>query len=82
MLKTYEAIYEDGKLRWVREQPVGRRMKVMVTVLENEPDAQTVAAGKEIWRRSKGCVTPGKSIEEIDAYIRRIRAEWEREWDA
>jgi hypothetical protein len=82
MLKTYEAIYEDGKLRWVREQPAGRRMKVMVTVLEDEPDARTLAARKEIWQRSKGCVKPGKSIEEIDADIRQMRAEWEREWDA
>ncbi|MFH1112965.1 MAG: hypothetical protein V1792_03505 [Pseudomonadota bacterium] len=82
MLKTYEAIYEDGKLRWVREQPLGRSMRVMVTVLEEEPDALTVARRKEIWRQSKGCIKPGKSIEEIDADILRMRAEWEREWDA
>lgn len=82
MFKTYEAVYEDGRLIWVREQPDRRRMKVMVTVLEDEPDAQTLSGRKAIWQRSKGCVSPGKSIEEIDADIRQMRAEWEREWDA
>ena len=40
MLKSYEAVYEEGKLRWVREQPPAKRMKVIVTVLEEETDTQ------------------------------------------
>jgi hypothetical protein len=81
MLKSYEAVYEDGKLRWIREQPVSKRMRVIVTVLEEETDADAAALRKAMFERTKGCVKPGKSIEEIDADIRQMRAEWEREWD-
>jgi hypothetical protein len=81
MLKSYEAVYEDGNLRWVREQPAARRMKVIVTVLEEETDAQRVVTRKALLERTKGCVKPGKSLEEIDADIRRMRDEWQREWD-
>jgi hypothetical protein len=80
MLKSYEAVYEDGKLRWIREQPASKKMRVLVTVLEEETDAATPAALKAMLERAKGCVRPGKSIEEIDADIREMRAEWEREW--
>ncbi|MBI4961820.1 MAG: hypothetical protein HY913_00950 [Desulfomonile tiedjei] len=81
MLKSYEAVYEEGTLRWVREQPPAKRMKVIVTVLEEEMDTQHSAARKAILERTKGCVKPGKSVEEIDADIRQMRDEWEREWD-
>jgi hypothetical protein len=81
MLKSYEAVYEDGKLCWIREQPASKKMRVIVTVLEEEADAQAAAVRKAMFARTRGCVRPGKSIEEIDADIREMRAEWEREWD-
>lgn len=81
MLKSYEAVYEDGTLRWIREQPAAKRMKVIVTVLEEETDAQgSSATRRPMLERSKGCLKPGKSIEEIDADVRQMRDEWEREW--
>jgi hypothetical protein len=81
MLKSYEAVYEEGKLRWIREQPAAKRMKVIVTVLEEDTDVQLAATRKELMERAKGCVKPGKSLEEIDADVRRMRDEWQREWD-
>ncbi len=81
MLKSYEAVYEDGKLRWIREQPASKKMRVIVTVLEEENDLEAATARKTLFERTRGCVSPGKSIEEIDADIRKMRAEWEREWD-
>lgn len=81
MLKSYEAVYEDGTLRWVREQPAGKRMKVIVTVLEEEADNRPSATRKGLLERTKGCVGTGKSIEEIDSDVRQMRAEWERQWD-
>ncbi len=81
MLKSYEAVYEDGTLRWVREQPTAKRMKVIVTVLEEESDAQGSITRRAILERAKGCLKSGKSIEEIDADVRQMRAEWERDWD-
>lgn len=67
MLRSYEAVYEDGTLRWIREQPAAKKMKVIVTVLEEEPEAAALATRKALWERARGCVTPGKSMEEIDA---------------
>lgn len=81
MLKSYEAVYEEGTLRWIGEQPAAKRMKVIVTVLEEETYTQRSLARKAILERTKGCVMPGKSIEEIDADLRQMRDEWEREWD-
>jgi hypothetical protein len=81
MLKSYEAVYEDGKLRWIREQPASKKMRVIVTVLEEETDAEAAVVRKAMFERTRGCVRPGKSIEEIDADIREMRAEWERELD-
>ncbi len=77
MLKSYEAVYEDGKLRWIREQPASKKMRVIVTVLEEENDLEAAAARKAMFERTRGCIRPGKSIEEIDTDIRKMRAEWE-----
>ncbi|BAZ28131.1 hypothetical protein NIES4074_05620 [Cylindrospermum sp. NIES-4074] len=34
MLKSYEAIYENGKITWVSEQPQVSAARVIITVLE------------------------------------------------
>lgn len=34
MLKSYEAVYENGQLMWVAEQPSARSARVIVTVIE------------------------------------------------
>lgn len=34
MLKSYEAIYENGQLRWLSEQPSAISARVIVTVIE------------------------------------------------
>ena len=34
MLKSYEAIYEDGQVKWLHEQPTVQSARVIVTVLE------------------------------------------------
>ncbi len=81
MLKSYEAICEDSVLTWVSERPSAKRMKVLVTVLEEETDAQTVALRKAAFEKARGRLKPGKSIEEIDADVREMRSDWQRDWD-
>jgi hypothetical protein len=81
MLKSYEAIYEDGRLKWLGDRPAAKRLKVIVTVLEEESDIDDAAMRKILFEQAKGCVPPEKSIEEIDADIREMRSEWERDWD-
>jgi hypothetical protein len=34
MLKTYEAIYENGQLKWLAEQPDLDSARVLITVVE------------------------------------------------
>ena len=42
MLKSYEAIYENGQVKWLAEQPDINTARVIVTVLEETPDVQPV----------------------------------------
>lgn len=39
MLKSYEAIYENGQVRWLTEQPQVNSARIIVTILEdtNQP---------------------------------------------
>jgi hypothetical protein len=41
MLKSYEAIYEDGQVKWLGEQPEMKSARLIVTVLE-EKSSDTV----------------------------------------
>ena len=34
MLKSYEAIYENGQMKWLKEQPSIQSARVIVTILE------------------------------------------------
>ncbi len=40
MLKSYEAVYENGQLRWVAEQPSAHSARVIVTVVEEVEPSQ------------------------------------------
>lgn len=37
MLKSYEAIYENGQVKWLNEQPEVTTARVIVTILEEPP---------------------------------------------
>jgi len=37
MLKSYEAIYENGQLKWLTEKPEVQTARVIITVLEETP---------------------------------------------
>jgi hypothetical protein len=37
MLKSYEALYENGQVTWVTEQPSAQSARLIVTVLEETP---------------------------------------------
>lgn len=106
MLKAYEAIYEDGRLEWLDEQPKAGRHRVLVTVLEKDAvrqqhalppspeeiqrifdDMQHLRSGKktpedirQILDQAWGAWGTDKSLDEIDAKIEAMRAEWDRPW--
>jgi hypothetical protein len=37
MLKSYEAIYENGQVTWLAEQPQATSARIIVTILEENP---------------------------------------------
>jgi hypothetical protein len=37
MLKSYEAIYEQGQVRWLSDQPQVTSARVIVTIIEETP---------------------------------------------
>ena len=41
MLKSYEAVYENGQLTWIAEQPSAHSARVIVTVVEEVDPVQT-----------------------------------------
>ncbi|MGI0493212.1 hypothetical protein ACN4EG_15620 [Alkalinema pantanalense CENA528] len=53
MLKSYEAIYEDGQFKWLQDKPMEKSARVIVTILE----ATEVTAIK---RRSPSPLIAGK----------------------
>jgi hypothetical protein len=80
MVKSYEAEYDHGQLRWVGDQPPEGKLRVIVTVIEEEtlpPQAKVL----ELLERARGCVKPPRPVQELDADLRALRAEWQEEWD-
>jgi hypothetical protein len=45
MLKSYEAIYNHGKVEWLSEPPAGERFRMLV-VIEQPPDSPSALPGK------------------------------------
>lgn len=81
MLQTYEAIYSDNQLHWINQSPPKLDKKVrVIVVMEVE---NTVKKPKkdlhDILDRAWGCMGNGKSMDEIDLEMNRMRQEWDRE---
>jgi len=54
MLKRYEAIYENGQVKWFAEAPAVQSARVIVTILEETP------ASTPVKRRSPEAAIVGK----------------------
>jgi hypothetical protein len=42
MLKSYEAIYKQGQMQWLSDQPQVTSARVIVTIIEETPPVQTI----------------------------------------
>lgn len=78
MSKTYAAIYADGRLEWVGEQPGAGHHYVLVTVLERGAPRHAPEEVHRVLEATCGAWGSGKTREEIDAEIEQMRAEWDR----
>lgn len=79
MPKTYEAIYDDGRLKWLGEQPGPGRQHVLVTVLSHsEPSSHSRAEVRQMLEATRGAWGTGSSLEAVDAEVQQLRDEWDR----
>ena len=78
MLPTYEAIYENGRLRRLGEAPKAGRHHILVTVLDRVVGPLSREEVEAVLKDTRGLWGSHKSVEEIDAELDRIRDEWER----
>jgi hypothetical protein len=79
MSKTYEAIYENGHLQWLGEQPGAGRHRLQVTIIDASPPQHSSQEVHRMLEATQGAWGRGKTLEEIDAEIDRMRAEWDRD---
>ncbi len=85
MLKSYEAILERNQsVRWLTSAPPRHAtdIRIIIVMEETHPVSPiSSSSSREILRRTRGAWGRGKTIEEVDAEIRQMRSEWEREWN-
>jgi hypothetical protein len=79
MSKTYEAIYEDGRLQWLGAQPGAGRYRLQVTIIDASPPQHSAQEVHGMLEATHGARGRGKTLEEIDAEIDWMRAEWDRD---
>ncbi len=76
MLKSYEATYEKGRLRWTQEKPeIKDGEKVIVVVDTLEPPKRRGQEIRRALQEARGAWGRGKTLEEIDREIAVRRAE-------
>ncbi len=72
-MPTYEAIYEDGELEWIGDEPDPGRHRVEVTILDPEPPSHDREEVERILEKSRGAWGTDKTIEEVDKEIEEMR---------
>jgi hypothetical protein len=78
MSKTYEAIYKDGHLQWLGAQPRAGRHRLRITIIAGNPLQHSPQEVHRMLEATRGAWGRGKALEDIDAEIGRMRAEWDR----
>jgi len=78
MLNTFEAIYEDGRLKWLSERPDAGQHHVLVTILDRNVRSQKSSDVNSVLEATRGAWGCGKSLDALDAELDQVRAEWGR----
>jgi hypothetical protein len=79
MSKAYEAIYENGHLQWLGAEPGAGRHRLRVTIIDGHAPQHSLQEVHCMLEATRGAWGRGKTLEDIDAEIDRMRAEWDRE---
>lgn len=82
MLKSYEAVYDHGALKWVGDAPPIEDVSKVVVVVDvpSKTKKHKLSEIRKALSSTRGAWSAGKSIEEIDKEIENMRADWERDW--
>jgi hypothetical protein len=78
MSKAYEAIYEDGHLQWLGAQPGPGRHRLRATIIDGHPPQYSPKEVHRMLEATRSAWGRGKTLDDIDAEIDRMRAEWDR----
>ncbi len=70
MAITYEAIYEDGHLKWLGAQLGAGRHRLLITVVDDRPPQPLPQEVHHMLEATRSAWGRGKTLEEIDAEIR------------
>ncbi len=79
MRQTYEAELDNDRVRWTGRHPEAGRHRILVTVLD--PPTRSQEEIQCVLDQTRGAWDTGKSMDEIDAQLEAMRAEWDRPWD-
>ena len=79
MMKTYEAIYEDGRLEWTEDAPEPGRCRVRVTVLEDMPRRPPEEV-QRVLDDTRGAWGAAASPDDVDRDVEAMRETWNRPW--
>jgi hypothetical protein len=83
MLKSYEAVYQNGHLHWLGMPPpreIEKRHVLVVVDLDKQTDKPATDI-HQLLAKTRGCIKPLATVDEIDHDIAQMRSEWDREWE-
>jgi hypothetical protein len=77
-MPTYEAIYEDGQLEWIGDEPAPGRHRVQVRVLDSDSQKHNRKDVRRMLERTRGAWGTDKTLEEVEEEVQKLRNEWDR----
>ncbi|MFH7243212.1 MAG: hypothetical protein ACHWZW_10215 [Spirulina sp.] len=72
MLKSYEAIYDNGQLKWLSDQPQVTSARIIVTILEEaDKEESTISVQRQFLEASRVTIFEKEDEEESPAPLKR-----------
>lgn len=77
-MSTYEAIYKDGQIEWIGDQPSRGRHRIQVRILDSESKEHKREDVRQMLDRTRGAWGEEKTLEEVEEEVQKLRDEWDR----
>ncbi len=79
MLKSYAAVYKQGRLEWLDDAPEQDTVQVIVTLVDSRISPDVVDNSRQLMQLA-GKISAFKALDEPVAWQQQQRDEWQREW--